>query len=131
MKLGVTKEDLDRVVGIHPTCSEEFVNLKVTQKSGVNPEKTSCWAWRTSILIWNSRSLIKLAVSRFILHLCITQIKGFFEYANEKKLRRLFQLEFFWSRFMYYFDIAILNIFIAFCSCIYFIIFYNVLVNSK
>ena len=42
MKLGVTKKDLDRVVGIHPTCSEEFVNLKVTQSSGESFEKTSC-----------------------------------------------------------------------------------------
>lgn len=42
MKLGMTKGDLDRTVGIHPTTSEEFTNMHVTKASGDKFEKTSC-----------------------------------------------------------------------------------------
>lgn len=40
IKLGVTKADLDRTVGIHPTVGEEFVLLN--KKKGEDPDKTSC-----------------------------------------------------------------------------------------
>jgi len=42
IKLGVTKRDLDRTVGIHPTSAEEFVLLRKTKDE--DPEKTSCCA---------------------------------------------------------------------------------------
>lgn len=34
IKLGATKEDFDNLVGIHPTCAEEFTLLKVSRSSG-------------------------------------------------------------------------------------------------
>ncbi|KAL4431921.1 hypothetical protein ABPG74_012733 [Tetrahymena malaccensis] len=42
MKLGMTKADLDRTVGIHPTTAEEFTSLSITKASGEDCEKTSC-----------------------------------------------------------------------------------------
>jgi thioredoxin reductase (NADPH) len=42
MKMGMHKKDLDRTVGIHPTTSEEFVQLKKTKASGEDFDKTSC-----------------------------------------------------------------------------------------
>jgi thioredoxin reductase (NADPH) len=44
MKLGLTKNQLDSTVGVHPTSSEEFVNLNLhaTQRSGEDPKKTGC-----------------------------------------------------------------------------------------
>lgn len=37
MRMGLTKDVLDRTIGIHPTVAEEFTNLKVTKSSGKNP----------------------------------------------------------------------------------------------
>merc|ERR1712242_375940 len=34
LRVGCTKEDLDDLVGIHPTCAEWFTTLKVTKRSG-------------------------------------------------------------------------------------------------
>uniref|UniRef100_A0A669B005 Thioredoxin reductase 3 n=1 Tax=Oreochromis niloticus TaxID=8128 RepID=A0A669B005_ORENI len=34
MKCGVTKEQLDTTIGIHPTCAEVFTTLEVTKSSG-------------------------------------------------------------------------------------------------
>ena len=34
MKKFITFKDLEETVGIHPTCSEEIVTLKVTKRSG-------------------------------------------------------------------------------------------------
>lgn len=42
MRQGLTYQVLTRTVGIHPTVSEEFTNLKITKSSGENPEKTGC-----------------------------------------------------------------------------------------
>lgn len=42
MKLGLKFRDLERTVGIHPTCAEEFVLLKVTKESGADFEKHGC-----------------------------------------------------------------------------------------
>lgn len=42
MKLGMKMSDLKRTIGIHPTCSEEFVMLKVTKSSGEDFEKHGC-----------------------------------------------------------------------------------------
>lgn len=42
MRLGMTKDDLDATVGIHPTVAENVVSMKVTKSSGESPEKTSC-----------------------------------------------------------------------------------------
>jgi len=40
--MGMTKEDLDNTIGIHPTVAESFVDLKITKRSGLEFEKTSC-----------------------------------------------------------------------------------------
>ena len=42
MKLGLTKEQLDSTIGIHPTAAEEITNMTVTKESGLSCEKTSC-----------------------------------------------------------------------------------------
>ena len=42
MKMGMTKEDQDSTVGIHPTVAEDLVSMNVTKRSGDNPEKCSC-----------------------------------------------------------------------------------------
>jgi len=42
IKLGLKFKDLQRTVGIHPTCAEEFVMLKVTKESGEDFEKHGC-----------------------------------------------------------------------------------------
>ena len=34
MKIGLTKQQLDATIGIHPTCAEEFTSMKVTKESG-------------------------------------------------------------------------------------------------
>ncbi|MBP9838793.1 MAG: hypothetical protein KBC84_08770 [Proteobacteria bacterium] len=42
MKIGMTKQQLDSTIGIHPTCAEELTNMTVTKESGLPYEKTSC-----------------------------------------------------------------------------------------
>ena len=42
MKLGVTKRDLDSVIGVHPSVSEDLYNLEITKRSGANFRKTDC-----------------------------------------------------------------------------------------
>ncbi|CAH8459895.1 unnamed protein product [Schistosoma turkestanicum] len=42
IKMGATKEDFDRTIGIHPTCSETFTTLHVTKKSGASAAVTGC-----------------------------------------------------------------------------------------
>lgn len=42
MKLGVTKEDMDRLVPIHPTHGEEVFNLSVTKEQDRNAARGSC-----------------------------------------------------------------------------------------
>jgi len=42
VKLHAKKEDLDNLVGIHPTSAEEFTTLDKTKRSGADPEKTAC-----------------------------------------------------------------------------------------
>lgn len=34
MKLGLTKQQLDSTIGIHPTCAEELTMMEVTKESG-------------------------------------------------------------------------------------------------
>lgn len=41
-KMKLFKHQLDETVGIHPTCAEEFLNLKVTKQSGENFDKETC-----------------------------------------------------------------------------------------
>lgn len=41
-RCGVTKEQLDLTVGIHPTVAEELTNLDITKRSGKDPVKTGC-----------------------------------------------------------------------------------------
>lgn len=43
LKMGACKEDFDRTVGIHPTCSEEIVVLDKTKRSDPLAKKTGCW----------------------------------------------------------------------------------------
>ena len=40
--MGATKQDFDRTVGIHPTCAEEVVDLKVTKAQDANAKKEGC-----------------------------------------------------------------------------------------
>ncbi|XP_069793536.1 thioredoxin reductase 3 [Narcine bancroftii] len=39
MKCGITKEQLNSVIGIHPTCAEEFTMMEITKRSGVDITK--------------------------------------------------------------------------------------------
>lgn len=42
MKLGASKDDFDRSIGIHPTCSEIFTTMEFTKASGVDPKQSGC-----------------------------------------------------------------------------------------
>ncbi|XP_038872335.1 thioredoxin reductase 1, cytoplasmic-like [Salvelinus namaycush] len=42
MKCGLTKEQLDNTVGIHPTCAEIFTTMEVTKSSGGDITQTGC-----------------------------------------------------------------------------------------
>lgn len=42
MKLGATKEDFDRSIGIHPTCSEIFTTMEFTKSSGADAKQSGC-----------------------------------------------------------------------------------------
>lgn len=41
-KMGMTKEDLDSVVGIHPTCAEDVIGLEFTKEENPDATKTGC-----------------------------------------------------------------------------------------
>lgn len=42
MKCGITKEQLDNTIGIHPTTAEIFTTMEVTKSSGGNIEQAGC-----------------------------------------------------------------------------------------
>lgn len=42
VKMGVTKANFDNTVGIHPTCSEEIVDLHWTKEENPEAKKTGC-----------------------------------------------------------------------------------------
>ncbi|VUZ53189.1 unnamed protein product [Hymenolepis diminuta] len=42
MRMGARKEDFDRTIGIHPTCSEVFTTMHVTKSSGQSAKVTGC-----------------------------------------------------------------------------------------
>jgi len=43
MKCGVTKQQLDSTVGIHPTAAEDVIGITTTkEKDGEDIQKTSC-----------------------------------------------------------------------------------------
>ncbi|KAL7832958.1 hypothetical protein SRHO_G00299760 [Serrasalmus rhombeus] len=42
MKCGVTKEQLDNTIGIHPTCAEIFTTMEVTKRSGGDINQAGC-----------------------------------------------------------------------------------------
>nr|XP_033807365.1 thioredoxin reductase 1, cytoplasmic isoform X3 [Geotrypetes seraphini] len=42
MKCGITKEQLDSTIGIHPVCAEVFTSLSVTKRSGGNILQAGC-----------------------------------------------------------------------------------------
>ncbi|KAK9400015.1 thioredoxin reductase 1 cytoplasmic [Crotalus adamanteus] len=42
MKCGMTKEQLDSTIGIHPVCAEIFTTLSVTKRSGGNVVQSGC-----------------------------------------------------------------------------------------
>jgi len=42
VKMGVTKKDMDNLVGIHPTSAEEFTDVRVTRRSGASADKKGC-----------------------------------------------------------------------------------------
>lgn len=40
--MGATKKDFESTVGIHPTCSEEVVDLKINKAVDPTAKKTGC-----------------------------------------------------------------------------------------
>ena len=42
MKLGATKADFDRVIGIPPPCAENFTTIDITKRSGKDARATGC-----------------------------------------------------------------------------------------
>lgn len=42
IKLGATKADFDRTIGIHPTCAETFTTLDVTKRGGGSIDTAGC-----------------------------------------------------------------------------------------
>lgn len=42
IKCGVKWEDFEDTVGIHPTCSEEFVTLTETKRANADAKKDGC-----------------------------------------------------------------------------------------
>mmetsp|Transcript_8169 Transcript_8169/g.13207 ORF Transcript_8169/g.13207 Transcript_8169/m.13207 type:complete len:506 (+) Transcript_8169:863-2380(+) len=42
MRCGLTKEQLDSTIGIHPTIAEEFTTLRITKRSGEDAKRTGC-----------------------------------------------------------------------------------------
>lgn len=42
MKLGATKADFDRTIGIHPTCAETFTTMNVSKRSGSSIATAGC-----------------------------------------------------------------------------------------
>ena len=38
-------EQLDDIVGIHPTCAEELVTLTKTKREFPDAKKEGCWGW--------------------------------------------------------------------------------------
>jgi len=42
VKMGVTKKQWDETVRLHPTCSEEMLDIKVTKGSGKSAKKSGC-----------------------------------------------------------------------------------------
>lgn len=42
LKFKATKEDLNKLVGIHPTSAELFTNMRITKRSGLSPVPQGC-----------------------------------------------------------------------------------------
>ena len=42
VKMGMTKEQLDSTVGIHPTVAEDSIGLKYTKEDNPDAKKTGC-----------------------------------------------------------------------------------------
>ncbi|XP_072106512.1 thioredoxin reductase 1, cytoplasmic-like, partial [Mobula birostris] len=42
MKCGMTKEQLNSTIGIHPVCAEVFTTLSITKESGANAQMSGC-----------------------------------------------------------------------------------------
>lgn len=42
IKCGASYEQVIRTVGIHPTCAEEMVKLRISKRSGLDPTVTGC-----------------------------------------------------------------------------------------
>lgn len=42
LKFKATKEDFNKLVGIHPTSAELFTNMTVTKRSGLSPIPQGC-----------------------------------------------------------------------------------------
>ena len=40
--MGATKSDFEKTVGIHPTCAEEIIDLKINKASDPNAKKSGC-----------------------------------------------------------------------------------------
>jgi pyruvate/2-oxoglutarate dehydrogenase complex dihydrolipoamide dehydrogenase (E3) component len=39
---GMTRADLEETIAVHPSTSEEFLNLNITKRSRVDPKKAGC-----------------------------------------------------------------------------------------
>lgn len=42
IQMGATINDLNKIIGIHPTFSETIIGLNITKASGINPQKSKC-----------------------------------------------------------------------------------------
>ncbi|XP_043934345.1 thioredoxin reductase 3 [Protopterus annectens] len=42
MKCGITKEQLDSTIGIHPTCAEVFTTMEISKRSGADITQRGC-----------------------------------------------------------------------------------------
>jgi len=42
LKMGATKAQFDDLIGIHPTCAENFTTMEITKSSGKDATLTGC-----------------------------------------------------------------------------------------
>ncbi|GAB6027964.1 thioredoxin reductase [Chamberlinius hualienensis] len=42
LRCGLTKSHLQSTIGVHPTCAEEIIKLRITKRSGLDPTVTGC-----------------------------------------------------------------------------------------
>uniref|UniRef100_A0A096LP96 Thioredoxin reductase 2 n=1 Tax=Homo sapiens TaxID=9606 RepID=A0A096LP96_HUMAN len=66
IKCGASYAQVMRTVGIHPTCSEEVVKLRISKRSGLDPTVTGCCGmaagqvWGASTLSWSACEMVSV-----------------------------------------------------------------------